>query len=74
MINKNENNNYGNDPKLVNSRYLNNLTVQQFGDNVVCIQKYIKSHGKYAFVCRTVYNKNSHSYCFLITNRNTYYD
>ena len=60
--------------KLVNSRYLHNLSLQQLGDQVVCIQKYVKSHGDHAFICRTVFSKNSHSHCFLITNKVSYFD
>jgi len=73
LINKSEQNNHGNDLKLVNSRYLHNLTLQQFGDNIVTLQKYIKSHGKHAFICRTVYTNQTHSHCFLITNRVGYF-
>jgi len=74
LTTKNSGNNYGNDIKLVNSRYLNNLSMQQLGDQINCIQKYIKSHGNNSFICRTVYNSKSHPYCFLITNTASYYD
>jgi hypothetical protein len=67
-------NNFGNDVKLVNSRYLHNLSLQQLGDQVICIQKYVKSHGNHAFICRTVYSKNAQSHCFLITNKPSYFD
>ena len=58
----------------MNSRYLNNLSMQQLGDQVNCIQKYVKSHGNHAFVCRTVYTTKGHSHCFIITNVASYYD
>lgn len=67
-------NNFGNDVKLVNSRYLHNLSLQQLGDQIICLQKYVKSHGNNAFICRTVYSKNSQSHCFLITNKSSYFD
>lgn len=67
-------NNFGNDVKLVNSRYLHNLSLQQLGDQVICIQKFVKSHGNHAFICRTVYSKNAQSHCFLITNKPSYFD
>jgi hypothetical protein len=48
--------------------------MQHMGDQVITIQKYIKSHGKQAFVCRTIYSAEGHSFCFLITNKNDFYD
>ena len=48
--------------------------MQQFGDQIIVIQKYIKSHGKHAFICRTVFREGVNSYCFLITNRKGYFD
>lgn len=74
LTNKEGDNNFGNDVKLVNSRYLHNLSLQQLGDQIVCIQKYVKSHGDHAFICRTVFSKHSHSHCFLITNKVSYFD
>ena len=73
-VSKSQPNNYGNDIKLVNSRYLHNLSLQSFGDQVITIQKYVKSHGKHAFICRTVYQNATNNFCFLITNRNTYFE
>jgi len=74
LIGKSQPNNQGNDARLVNSRYLHNLSMQQFGDQAVVIQKYIKSHGKHAFICRTVFREGTNSYCFLITNRKGFFD
>lgn len=74
LLTKSEQNNHGSDIKLVNSRYLHNLTLQQFGDNIFTLQKYIKSHGKHAFICRCVYTTQGHSHCFLVTNRSSYFD
>lgn len=74
LVSKNEPNNYGHDVKLVNSRYLHNLSLQQLGDNIITIQKYIKSHGKQAFICRTVYSQTTHPHCFLITNKHSFFD
>ena len=59
---------------LVNSKYLQNMSVGQLGDGVVVLQKFVKSHGERAFFCRTVYQAASNSYCFLITNKVTYDD
>ena len=56
LVNKNEEGKYGNDVKLVNSRYLNNLSLQQFGDNVVTVQRYVKAHGKKNFICRSFFS------------------
>jgi hypothetical protein len=67
-------NNFGNDVKLVNSRYLHNLSLQQLGDQVICIQKYVKSHGSQAFICRTVFSHHGQSHCFLITNKPSFFD
>lgn len=74
LINKDGNNNFGNDVKLLNSRYLHNLSLQQMGDQLITLQKYIKSHGKRAFICRTVYSTDTHPSCFLITNQIDFYD
>ena len=74
LTTKEGDNNFGNDIKLVNSRYLHNLSLQQMGDQVICLQKFIKSHGNTAFICRTVYTTSTHPHCFLITNKATYYD
>jgi len=74
LINKDGNNNVGNDVKLLNSRYLHNLSLQQLGDQLITLQKYIKSHGKRAFLCRTVFSADGHPYCFLITNDMDFYD
>ena len=67
-------NNFGVDMKLVNSRYLQNMSVSQLGDGVLVVQKFVKSHGERAFFCRTVYQSASSSHCFLITNKVTYDD
>jgi len=48
--------------------------MQQLGDQVICLQKFVKSHGNRAFICRTVYTTSSHPHCFLITNKPSYYD
>ena len=74
LVTKSQLNNFGNDIKLVNARYLHNLSLQQFGDQVIVIQKYVKSHGKNAFICRTVFRNGTHHFCFLITNRKGYFD
>ena len=74
LTTKEGDNNFGNDVKLVNSRYLHNLSLQQLGDQVVCLQKYVKSHGDHAFICRTVFSQLSQSHCFLITNKPSYFD
>lgn len=59
------NDNYinGNDVKLVNSRYLQNTSVTQLtqGDAIVVLQKFVKSNGNNAFICRTILRKNSNS-------------
>ncbi|CAM6004636.1 unnamed protein product [Sphagnum balticum] len=69
LTTKEGNNNFGNDVRLVNSRYLHNLSLQQLGDQVIGLQKYVKSHGAHAFICRTVFRSETSSHCFLITNR-----
>lgn len=74
LVSKSEPNNYGQDVKLVNSRFLHNLSLQQLGDNIITIQKYVKSHGKHAFICRTVFSAHTHPYCYLITNKATFFD
>ncbi len=74
LTNKEGDNKFGNYVKLVNYRYLHNLSLQQIGDQIVCIQKYVKNRGYHAFICRTVFSKNSQSYCFLITNKVSYFD
>jgi LMBR1 domain-containing protein 1 len=74
LINKDGNNNFGNDVKLLNSRYLHNLSLQQMGDQLITLQKYVKSHGKRAFLCRTVFSTETHPHCFLITNQTDFYD
>ena len=73
LVCKEGENNFGNEMKLVNSRYLFNLSMQQIGDQITCIQKYVKSKGQRAYICRTVYAEQ-HSHCFLITNKTTFYD
>ncbi len=74
LTSKDGNNNFGNDVKLLNSRYLHNLSLQQLGDQVITLQKYVKSHGQKAFICRTVFSTDGHPYCFLITNKAHFYD
>ena len=74
VINKEGNNNFGNDVKLLNSRYLHNLSLQQLGDQLITFQKYVKSRGKRAFLCRTVFSTHCHPHCFLITNHTAFYD
>lgn len=67
---------YINEIKLLNSRYLMNCSQQQLGqkDHVVYLQRFIKSNGKKAFLCRTIYKQESSHTCYLITNKKTFWD
>ena len=38
------------------------------------IQRFVKSIGSYAFICRTVWRKNSSSYAWIITNKKDFYN
>jgi len=40
----------------------------------IAIQKFVKSKGKKAFVCRCIWNYDKAPYCFIITNKRTYDD
>jgi hypothetical protein len=40
----------------------------------VVIQRYIKCIGSKAFIVRTCWRKKGNSYCFVITNKSSYYD
>jgi LMBR1 domain-containing protein 1 len=40
----------------------------------MCLQRFVKSNGPQAFLCRTIYCKNESSTCFLITNKKTFFD
>lgn len=42
-------------------------------NDLVVLQRYIKSSGSRAFICRTVYRANGKSECFIITNSNEFY-
>lgn len=41
---------------------------------MVCLQKYVKSNGNCAFICRTVYKPKGCSSCSIITNKTSYYE
>lgn len=40
----------------------------------MCLQRFIKSNGSKAFICRTIYSTESSSECFLITNSRNFHD
>lgn len=42
-------------------------------EQVLCVQRFVKSNGAKAFLCRTIYSQSS-SECFLITNSRSFYD
>ncbi len=66
----------GNDVKLLNAEFMQNCSMHQIEkkETVVCIQKYIKSSGPKAFVCRTIWKKDAHGTCFIITSRKKFND
>jgi len=37
------------------------------------IQKFVKSNGPKAFICRTVWRKDKNPFCWIITNKADYY-
>lgn len=67
---------YSNDFRLFNSRYLQNSSQQQIGqkDQVFCLQRFVKSSGGRPLLCRTIYNRDNSSVCYLITNSRNFYD
>lgn len=67
---------YSNDFKLLNSRYLQNMSQQQLGqkEQVVVLQRFVKSGGARAFLCRTVFSTRGSSTCYLITNTRQFFD
>lgn len=38
------------------------------------LQRFVKSNGSRAFICRTIYNVEGCSECYLITNSRNFYD
>ena len=67
----------GNDIKLLNARYLQNASLQQFSgqsETVLTLQRFIKCNGNKAFICRTIFRKHKNSECFIITNKKSFYD
>jgi hypothetical protein len=66
---------YCNDLRLFNARYLQSSSQQQMAqkDQVCCLQRFVKSNGGRPFLCRTIYNRDSSSECFLITNTRDFY-
>jgi len=40
---------------------------------VICLQKYVKSIGPKAFICRTVWRKDRNPYVWVITNNKDYF-
>ncbi|EAS01971.2 Lmbr1-like motif protein (macronuclear) [Tetrahymena thermophila SB210] len=64
----------GNQVKLVSSRDLLTTVTNTFQvREPTVIQKFIKSNGPKAFICRTVWRKDRNPYCWIITNKSDFY-
>ncbi|KAM3146974.1 hypothetical protein pb186bvf_000690 [Paramecium bursaria] len=65
----------GNDVKLVCCRDLPNSVSVMFQNRVdiMVVQKYVKSNGPKAFICRTVYRKDKNPISYVITNKEDYF-
>lgn len=65
----------GNEVKLICCRDLQTTVNSHFSNrmDLTVIQKYVKSNGPKAFICRTVYRQNKNPYCFVITNKEDYF-
>ncbi|EGR32819.1 lmbr1-like conserved region family protein, putative, partial [Ichthyophthirius multifiliis] len=71
---KDQSNICGNTIKLVSSKELLNATASQFQlSETTVIQKFIKSNGPKAFICRTVWRKGRNPYSWIITNKCDFY-
>ena len=66
---------YSNKIELLSTRLMTEkligLTGQQ-GAELLVLQKFVRSKGPYAFVCRAVYRRNKTSYTWVITNKMKY--
>jgi hypothetical protein len=70
----------GKDVKLLNARYLQNCSQTQLGgqsETLVTVQRYVKSNGNKAFICRTIWRKPNStkcSQCYIVTNKKSFFD
>ncbi|EGR33256.1 lmbr1-like conserved region family protein, putative [Ichthyophthirius multifiliis] len=64
----------GNKIKLVSSKKLLQAVKHSLQTTeLTCFQKFVKSNGSKAFICRTVWRKDKNPYCWIITNKNDFY-
>ncbi|CAD8139136.1 unnamed protein product [Paramecium pentaurelia] len=65
----------GNEIKLVCCRDLQSQINVNFSNRMdLCvIQKFVKSNGPKAFICRTIWRKDKNPYCYIITNKEDFF-
>ncbi|CAD8077133.1 unnamed protein product [Paramecium sonneborni] len=65
----------GNEVKLVCCRDLQSQINANFSNRMdLCvIQKFVKSNGPKAFICRTIWRKDKNPYCYIITNKEDFF-
>ncbi|CAK83163.1 unnamed protein product (macronuclear) [Paramecium tetraurelia] len=65
----------GNEIKLVCCRDLQTQINANFSNrmDLTVIQKFVKSNGPKAFICRTIWRKDRNPFCYIVTNKDDYF-